>query len=110
MGQMLFDTSELYDSPFKIVAGFDSSVNKTEVLSSSFPLHPTTFMRKVIAEEKISYAILTVEMDEAQVLTNLLVECGIKGIVNYTPCVLTVPKDVSVENVNLLTALENLSL
>lgn len=110
MGQMLFDTSELYDSPFKIVAGFDSSVNKTEVLSSSFPLHPTTLMRKVIAEEKISYAILTVEMDEAQVLTNLLVECGIKGIVNYTPCVLTVPKDVSVENVNLLTALENLSL
>lgn len=110
MGQMLFDTSELYDSPFKIVAGFDSSVNKTEVLSSSFPLHPTTLMKKVIAEEKISYAILTVEMDEAQVLTDLLVECGIKGIVNYTPCVLTVPKDVSVENVNLLTALENLSL
>ena len=32
----------------KIVAGFDSSVNKTEVLSSSFPLHPTTLMKKII--------------------------------------------------------------
>ena len=57
MGQALLDTSELYDSPFKIVAGFDSSVNKTEVLSSSFPLHPTTLMKKIIHEEEISYAI-----------------------------------------------------
>ncbi len=110
MGQALLDASELYDSSFKIVAGFDTSVNKTEVLSSSFPLHPTTLMKKTIIEEKISYAILTVDKDEAQSLANLLVECGIRGIINYTPCVLTVPRDVLVENVGLLTALETLSV
>ncbi len=110
MGQALLDTSELYDSPFKIVAGFDSSVNKTEVLSSSFPLHPTTLMKKIIKEEEISYGILTVDIDEAQVLTDLLIECGIKGIVNYTPCVLKVPENVSVENVSLLTALEIIAI
>lgn len=110
MGQSLLDTSELYDSPFKIVAGFDSSVNKTEVLSSSFPLHPTTLMKKIIKEEKISYALLTVDVDEAQPLTDLLIECGIKGIVNYTPCILTVPETVKVENISLLTALETLAI
>lgn len=110
MGQALLDTSELYDSPFKIVAGFDSSVNKTEILSSSFPLHPTTLMKKIIREEEISYAILTVDSDEAQPLTDLLIDCGIKGIVNYTPCVLKVPIEVPIENVSLLTALETLAI
>lgn len=110
MGQALLDASELYDTPFKIVAGFDSSVNKTEVLSSSFPLHPTTLMKKIIREESISYGILTVDAEEAQPLTEALVDCGIKGIVNYTPCVLSVPPSVSVENVGLLTALETLAI
>lgn len=110
MGQALLDTSELYDSPFKIVAGFDSSVNKTEVLSSSFPLHPTTLMKKIIREEAISYGILTVDTEEAQPLTEALIDCGIQGIVNYTPCVLSVPPSVSVENVSLLTALEMLAI
>lgn len=110
MGQALLDTSELFESSFKIVAGFDSSVNKTEVLSSSFPLHPTTMMKKIIKEEKIAFAILTVDPEEAQSLTELLLECGIKGIVNYTPCVLTVPKNVCVENVSLRTALSTLAI
>lgn len=108
MGQRLLDTTELYDSSFKIVAGFDSSVNKTEVLSSSFPLHPTPKMKQIIQEEKILYALLTVDPDEAQDMTDLLVESGIKGIVNYTQCVLTVPDEIKVENVGLLTALYQL--
>ena len=65
-------------------------------------------MKQIIQEEKISYALLTVESFEAQDMANLLVESGIKGIVNYTPCVLSVPEEIKVENVSLLTALYQL--
>ena len=109
MGQALLDNRELYESPFKIVAGFDSSVNRTEILRSIFPLHPTTMLEQVIKEEGIRYAILTVEPAEARSIAVRLAACGIKGIVNYTPCVLTVPPGTKVENVSLLTSLENLS-
>ena len=109
MGQMLLDSTELDESCFTIVAGFDSNVNRTEVLRSSFPLHPTTKLEQIIREEKIEYAMLTVGTDEAQETARRLSECGIKGIVNYTPCVLTVPGKVAVENVCLLTALETLA-
>ncbi len=109
MGQMLLESSELFDSAFTIVAGFDSNVNRTEVLRSSFPLHPTTKMESVIKEDGIEFAILTTGSDEAQSITKRLCACGIKGIVNYTPCLLTVPQTVSVENVCLLTALETLA-
>lgn len=110
MGQVLLDNSELEDSRFKIVAGFDSNVNRTEVLRSSFPLHPTTMLEQVIHDEKIEYAILTVSAEEAQKAALKLEQCGIKRIVNYTPCVLSVSKNVHVENVSLLTALETLSI
>lgn len=109
MGQALLDNRELFDSPFKIVAGFDSSVNRTEILRSIFPLHPTTMLEQVVREEKIRYAILSVEPQEAQSIAFRLADCGITGIVNYTPCVLTVPANIKVENVSLLTSLEILS-
>lgn len=108
MGQVLLDNAELEESAFKIVAGFDSNVNRTEVLRSVFPLHPTTMLESVIKEEGISWAILTVNREEAQELATRLAVCGIKGIVNYTPCILSLPKEVAIENVCLLTALETL--
>lgn len=110
MGQALLDNTELESSPFIIAAGFDSSVNRTEILHAMFPLHPTTMLEKVIREENISFSLLTVEAQEAQAIADRLVSCGIKGIVNYTPCILTVPPQVKVENVSLLTALEILSV
>ncbi|MCH5294468.1 MAG: redox-sensing transcriptional repressor Rex [Treponema sp.] len=109
MGQMLLESTELESSPFTIVAGFDSNVNRTEVLRSSFPLHPTTKLEQIIAEEGIRYAILSSPPSEAQETAERLAGCGIRGIVNYTPCVLHVPKGIAVENVSLLTALELLS-
>lgn len=110
MGQALLDNTELEATVFKIAAGFDSSVNRTEILHAMFPLHPTTMLEQVIREEGISYAILTVEPQEAQPIAERLVSCGIRGIVNYTPCVLSVSPAVHVENVSLLTALETLSV
>ena len=108
LGQALLDNRELQDSHFRIVAGFDSSVNRTEILRSSFPLHPTTMLEQVIKEEDIRYAIMAVEQEEARSIAVRLANAGIRGIVNYTPYVLTVPPTTRVENVSLLLSLNNL--
>lgn len=108
-GQMLLDGGGLQDSCFCLTVGFDSNVNKTEVLNSTFPLHSTIMLETIIGAENIRYAILAVNDSEAQKMAERLVACGIKGIINYTTCTLTVPDTVSVENVNLLTCLKNLA-
>jgi redox-sensing transcriptional repressor len=54
-------------------------------------------------------AILSVPAAVAQEVTNSLIQCGIVGILNFSPIVLTVPEDVMVNNVNLAIELENLS-
>jgi redox-sensing transcriptional repressor len=54
-------------------------------------------------------AILTVPAEAAQDAANTLVECGVMGILNFSPIILHVPEEVMVNNVNLAIELENLS-
>ena len=91
-----------------MVAGFDASVNRTEVLRSTFPLYPLGQLEAVIEREAIKYAILAVPESAAQSVAVRLASCVIKGIVNYTSIVLTLPQSVAVENVAPVTALTNL--
>ncbi len=106
LGAALLDESLVEGSPFVIKAGFDSNVNRVEILRSTFPLYPANEMDWVIKREKIEYAILTVQDSSAQQMHNRLVKAGIKGIVNMTNVVLTVPDGVKIENLSIVNALK----
>jgi redox-sensing transcriptional repressor len=54
-------------------------------------------------------AILAVPAVVAQEVANTLIECGVMGILNFAPIVLSVPEEVMINNVNLAIELENLS-
>ncbi|MCR5289977.1 MAG: redox-sensing transcriptional repressor Rex [Treponema sp.] len=109
LGVALLENSIFEGSGFSVVAGFDSSVNRVEVLRSSFPLYPASQMETVIRQQHITFAVLTVPEKEAVVMGKRLVDCGIKGIVNYTSAVLPVSQDIIVENVSPITALTNIA-
>lgn len=106
LGAALLEESMFQRSPFRIVAGFDASVNRTEVLRSTFPLYPLSQLEAVITREGIEYALLAVPDTSAQSAADRLVKSGIKGIVNYTAAVLTAP--LPVENTGPVTALTSL--
>ncbi|MBO7122775.1 MAG: CoA-binding protein [Treponema sp.] len=108
LGAALMQSGIFDESPFKIVAGFDSRVNRTEVLSADFPLYPAAKMETVIPESKIEFAILAVEDDQARLMAERLATSGVKGIVNFTGEILEVPAGVVVENVSPLLALNNI--
>jgi len=106
LGASLLDENLTLNSTFTIKAGFDSNVNRVEILRSVFPLYPASEMEWVIKREKIEYAILTVQDNNAQQMCNRLVKAGIKGIVNMTNLVLTVPESVKLENLSIMNALK----
>ena len=106
LGAALLDEGTTEGSVFKIKAGFDSNVNRVEILRSTFPLYPATEMNYVIKKENISLAILTVADKDAQTMCDRLVKAGITGIVNMTRAVLKVPAGVKVENVSVVNALK----
>jgi redox-sensing transcriptional repressor len=106
LGAALLDDATTEGSIYKIKAGFDSNVNRVEILRSTFPLYPATEMSWVIKQEKITLAILTVADKDAQSMCDRLVKAGITGIVNMTRAVLKVPDGVKIENVSILNALK----
>ena len=108
LGASLLDQNLFDNSVFEICAGFDSNVNRVEILRSTFPLYPASEMDFVIKREKINFAILTVADKDAQSMANRLIKAGISGIVNMTNVLLKVPQNVKVENLSIITALNML--
>ena len=106
LGAALLDDATTEGSVFKIKAGFDSNVNRVEILRSTFPLYPATEMNYVIKQENISLAILTVADKDAQSMCDRLVKAGVTGIVNMTRAVLKVPDGIKIENLSVLNALK----
>jgi redox-sensing transcriptional repressor len=94
---------------FEIVAAFDTAPQRKRDKEIKQPIFAMDDLPKFIGERGVKMAILSVPAAVAQSIANALIDCGIMGILNFAPMVLTVPEDVMVNNVNLAIELENLS-
>ncbi len=94
---------------FEIVAAFDLEPDRPRGKPASVTIFGLEDMPTFIAKHRVRMAILTVPAEAAQEVANTLVECGVMGILNFSPIVLHVPEEVMVNNVNLAIELENLS-
>lgn len=109
LGAALLDETLFEGSNYVIKAGFDSNVNRVEILRSTFPLYPAGDMNWIIRQEKITLAVLTVADKDAQAMCDRLVRAGVTGIVNMTRALIKVPDGVKVENLSILNALKLVS-
>ena len=66
-------------------------------------------MSKLVKRMNIRLAVLTVPKAYAQSCADMLVDAGVRGIWNFSPVKLNVPKDVHVENADLSAGLAALS-
>lgn len=94
---------------FKIVAVFDASKNKIGHKIRGHRCFDVKNLQQVIQEHNIRIAIVTVPAEAAQETALKLVNCGIKGILNFTPVKLTLPKRIKVSNIDLAMELKTLS-
>ena len=94
---------------FEIVAAFDIDPKRRREKEVTQPIMQMGALPEYVRQHHVKMAILTVPAAVAQEVTNLLVDCGVVGILNFAPIVLHVPEEVMVNNVNLAIELENLS-
>jgi redox-sensing transcriptional repressor len=95
---------------FELAAGFDTNVNRVEILKSPVPLYPAHKMGEVISRLGIEIALLCVPAEAAQRAADKLAAAGIRGIVNFAPAVITVPPGIEVRNVYVRDELQALSV
>ena len=109
LGSALLTYRGFQQEGFEIIAAFDLDPARKRGRTGSPPIHSMESMPKLIQERGVRMAILTVPAAAAQEVANQLVVAGVTGILNFAPIVLSVPEDVTVNNVNLAIELENLS-
>jgi len=94
---------------FEIIAAFDAEPRRKRDKEIKQPIYGMDELPKFVLKHGVKMAIITVPAAVAQEVANLLVQCGIAGILNFSPLVLNVPEEVMANNVNLAIELENLS-
>lgn len=110
LGEALLSEPEFTKKNFKLVGIFEKSKEKIGKKMQGLEIidinNIKTFFEK---NEEIEMAIITVPKSAAQEITNLLVEIGIKAILNFAPIKLNVPSDVKIENIDLYAKLQVLN-
>jgi redox-sensing transcriptional repressor len=92
-----------------IVAVFDSNAEKVGKKYSGVACYGIDQINELVKKEDIKIGIITVPADQGQVTADRLVKAGIKGILNYAPKSVSVPKDVHLEEYDMITSLEKVA-
>ena len=94
---------------FRIALLFDNNPQKIGTNVGDFVIQDLSTMVSKIQEAKIQVAMLSVPVDQAQSVTNLLIEAGVKSILNYAPINILVPPGVRVQYIDPVLHLQRMT-
>lgn len=100
IGRAIAQYKDFEKQKIRIVAAFDIDPAKQRK-KYSLPVYNLDDCLTVIDKNEIDAAIIAVPAISAQMVCDRLIQCGIKGILNFAPVNLKVPDDVYVSNVSL---------
>ena len=94
---------------FVVVAGVDNDPAKVGGEIAGFTVRPTSELKEVVRESGAQVGVLTVPADAAQENYDLLVEAGIRGVLNFAPVPIKTSPGVPLKDVDLRIHLEELA-
>jgi len=114
LGSALLSYKDFLKQNYKIVAAFDIDPPKvigkvSEKLGKPMEVLHISRIKEVAKDRKIEIALIATPPTEAQGVVQILVDAGIRGILNFTPNQVTVPEGFVVKNVFFTTILDNLA-
>jgi redox-sensing transcriptional repressor len=104
LGTAFLQNDRLLPGNFRVVAGFDSSINKLETIVTDIPVYPTHEIGEVVKKQAIELAVVAVTAHAVNEIVQRLISGGIKGIINFSSApVNCTPHDVFVSNIDVLS-------
>jgi redox-sensing transcriptional repressor len=92
-----------------VLAAFDTNPEKVGTTYAGIEVYAIDRLKQVVKEKNISIGIISVPVNEAAIVTNLLVEAKIKGILNFSPRPVNVPEEIYLEEYDMVTSLEKVA-
>lgn len=94
---------------FRITCIFDNDPAKIGTYAGNLRVLDMEQLKDEINARGIRVAMVAVPADNAQSVTNALVEAGVRAILNYAPITLAVPKDVRVQYIDPVAHLQHMT-
>ncbi len=110
IGHAILNYSGFSINGFHVVAAFDSSPELVgKKINDAITIQDINDIEKVIQENNIQIAMLTVPGSVAQETAEKLVRYGIKGILSYAPVILSLPPEIRVEYTDPVISLQHIT-
>ncbi len=109
LGSALLAYSGFGKLGLEIVAAFDTDGKKIGKTLSGITVQSLDDLPKTAGDKKIAIGIIAVPAQNAQEVTDRMIDAGIKCLLNFAPISLNTPEKVKVRNVDLSRELETLS-
>ena len=109
LGQAIVDDPHIGDYSFQFKGVFDISPNVIGQRFGDLEVQPMSELPRVVTEKGVDMALLCTPLQAAQDAADDIVRAGVRGILNFTPFMLSVPSEVHVERMDFLTGLQRLS-
>ena len=109
LGRALLSYRGFEREGFEIVGAFDAKPGQYLTAETPTEVQPMNELENVINKHVVKMAVLCVPPTAAQEVANQLIGLGVVALLNFAPIVLSVPDEITVNNVNLAIELENLS-
>ncbi|NOX38780.1 MAG: redox-sensing transcriptional repressor Rex [Calditrichaeota bacterium] len=109
IGRALVAYEEFRKQGFDIKLIMDSDPQKIGNEIHGLRIEDVNRAPELIAQERIDIAIIAVPANAAQQVADMLVEAGVKAILNFAPRSLKVPPHVHIKNENMAIEIEALS-
>ncbi len=109
LGHALFHYQGFRDDGFFFAHIFDTDPQRIGEKWHEVEILPVTEARRALQTNATDIGVIATPEDAAQEVADLLVEIGVRGVLNFAPKQLKVPPKVRLRNVNLAVALESLS-
>ncbi|HZK82994.1 MAG TPA: redox-sensing transcriptional repressor Rex [Humisphaera sp.] len=109
LGRALSTYEGFHAKGFVLVAVFDNDPAKLGRKIGDFQIQALSELAATVEKHSVRMAVLAVPADNAQEVADELVGVGIRGLLNFAPVSLSVPKHVAIKSVDLAVQLEQLS-
>ena len=109
LGHAILRYGGFIDRGFRICHCYDNDPAKIGMSIGEYEILDVADLGKTIRECDVKMAMLCTPAIAAQKITDIMVESGIKAILNYAPVSLNVPKDVRVQYIDPVIGLQRMA-
>jgi redox-sensing transcriptional repressor len=110
MGMALVRHENFLKRGYRFVAAFDSEPQRIGlILRNDLVVQPLSELVQTAERLKIELGVITAETSQAQTISDMFAEAGVKAILNFSPIQLRQPECCLVENIDFTVHLDNLA-